>query len=118
MATYPQDYPTERINDPPWTATGPQRVPLARVPMPPTNPFFTPLGSDAGQTQPLQPGSPATQPVPTQPMQNGGILSVLANLFSSRSPAPSAQGMRGLVPQPQGRNGPGTDNLGNPIGRF
>jgi hypothetical protein len=57
----------------------------------------------------------------------GGVMSFLASLFGggggaatgapAATPGP-AQGMRGLLQQPVGRGAPGTNTLGNPVGRF
>lgn len=134
MADYPQDYPTERILDPPpnkWQQG-------ARPPTPVSNPHFTPLSempipenpvpvSLRPQMGPFLPGM-TTNPdvrdtVPLGQAGNplGGVWSFLASLFGggrSAQPQGPAQGMRGLLQQPVGRNAPGTDNLGNPYGRF
>ena len=69
---------------------------------------------------PAQPGAPPTNPAPTPPVQSGNagnLWGLLAHLFGGSTPGPP-QGMRGLMQPPAGRGAPGTDRLGNPLGRF
>ena len=68
-----------------------------------------------------QPGSPAASPTPAQPPQPGSFWGFLNSLFNRGALGQGPpQGMRGLLqpPQPMGQRRPGTDTLGNPLGRF
>jgi hypothetical protein len=70
---------------------------------------------------PAPAASPASSPAPVG-SGVGSVWSFLASLFGGGAGAPQqqgpAQGMRGLLQRPVGRGSPGTDTLGNPIGRF
>jgi hypothetical protein len=66
--------------------------------------------------------SPASSPAPVG-SGVGSVWNFLASLFGgggSAQPQVPAQGMRGLLqtPMPRGRGAPGTNALGNPLGRF
>ena len=67
---------------------------------------------------PLPPtGNPNLAPTQTMPANTGGnpIINFLSSLFGAGGQSP-AQGMTGLLAR--GRGAPGTDTLGNPLGRF
>jgi hypothetical protein len=67
-----------------------------------------------------QPDAPPTNPAPVAPVQSGNmnnLWGLLTHLFGGSTPGPP-QGMRGLMQPPAGRGAPGTDRLGNPLGRF
>lgn len=117
MATYPQDYPTERLLDPPpnkWQqgAAAPLPPPhLAGRGIDPSTLDFSVFGNgDVGGTAQGPSG-----PAPSTPVQGNPFFNFLSSLFG-RSGGSAPQGMTGLLARGQGA--PGTDALGNPVGRF
>ena len=118
MADYPQDYPTERLLDPPlnkWQRGAAPPLPPTGRPISssfdPSNVDFSVFGNgDVGGT-PQGPSGPA----PSTPVQGNPFFNFLSSLFG-RSGGSAPQGMTGLLAQGQGRRG--IDTLGNPFNRF
>jgi hypothetical protein len=107
MADYPQDYPDYRLLD----RTLPQSV-FTNPPIPPH------LRGRVGAGVLADPSSPVVKPpFGAQPPGAGGgsIWDALRSLFSGASSV-QGQGMTGILQR--GQAGAGTDQLGNPLGRF
>ncbi len=92
------DAPSPFINE--SNISGLSRSVLRNPPLPPVRPTTGTQGP-AG-------------PVPAAPVQGNSFMNFLSSLFGNREGA--AQGMTGLLARGQG--GAGTDQLGNPLGRF
>jgi hypothetical protein len=119
--------PNYSYNDSPMTPNVetisrlPPRV-LQNPPLPPVNPNFTPLADMPAQAAtPVSAMAPQTQAPGAGLNPMASVWSFLQSLFGGQGAVPSpgpAQGMRGLLQTPVGRGAPGTNSLGNPVGRF
>lgn len=115
MPNYPLSFDPSRYTPTPTNVPAPAVPPVrpaslrpqgdASVPMPPARPPNFGINVPVGQT--------ASAPQPG----GANFWDALRNLFSGQRPAPSAQGMTGLL-QPRGQAGAGTNALGNPFNRF
>ena len=107
MALYPAGYQPR---------TGGETPPTFTPPLPPARPAN--FGDPA---VPLPPERPATfginEPLQAQPGGVSSLWSALAALFGGGGGTPP-QGMTGMLADPRGQAGAGTDSLGNPRGRF
>ena len=83
---------------------------LANAPMPPRRPITPQANLYAGPIGPAYTGPAQTPP------QYSGLFGFLQSLFGGGGASTAPQGMTALLAR--GRGAPGTDNLGNPVGRF
>jgi hypothetical protein len=112
---YPQDYPTNRVLDPPlnrWQQGATPPLPPSRPGgLPTSQPDYSVFDSVDPRQNPTGPSGPA----PSTPVQGNPFFNFLSSLFG-RSGGSAPQGMTGLLARGQGASG--TDALGNPFNRF